>query len=100
AGGVFIGNSAERNTVKESTIAFNKGAGVVESASSEGQNIVDPNLIFDNDGLGIQLDPEDKLIDVTPELTAAVFTAGNLTITGTLHNLPSTHYLLEFFEDD
>jgi CSLREA domain-containing protein len=92
------------------TIAFNGGDGVhVESGTG---NLIDPNSIHSNTGLGIDLgtdgvtsndpldpDPGANLLQNFPALTSALVYAGSTTIKGDLNSTATTDFTLEFFSN-
>lgn len=107
AGANAIGGTAPGEA---NTIAFNGGAGV--SVQDSTGNSILGNAIYDNAGLGIDLDadgvtPNDVGDSDTgannrqnfPMLISTISTAFNTTITGTLHSTPTTTLDLEFFSN-
>ncbi len=96
-------------------IAFNTQDGISLTLAGpvSGQNIlISSNSIHDNGGLGIDLNndgvtPNDtgdadvgpNLLQNYPVLTAATFSAGNITISGALNSTPSTFFAIEFFQN-
>jgi len=114
--GVYIWNDANDNTIggaltgSGNTIAFNGGDGVhVESGTG---NLIDPNSIHSNAGLGIDLggdgvdtnDPLDADVGANalqnyPELTSVLVHAGDTAIKGTLSSTVTTDFALEFFSN-
>ncbi len=114
--GVYIWNGANDNTIggalagSGNTIAFNGGDGV-HVASGAG-NLIDPNSIHSNAGLGIDLggdgvdtnDPLDADVGANalqnyPELTSVLVHAGDTIIKGTLSSTVTTDFALEFFSN-
>ncbi|HEY5640818.1 MAG TPA: hypothetical protein VIW01_12305 [Dehalococcoidia bacterium] len=114
--GIYIWNGASNNTIggalagSGNTIAFNGGDGVhVVSGSG---NLIDPNSIQANGGLGIDLgvdgvDTNDALdadagandLQNHPVLTSALISGGNTIVKGTLSSTVSTSFTLEFFSN-
>ncbi|MCH7999872.1 MAG: right-handed parallel beta-helix repeat-containing protein, partial [Chloroflexi bacterium] len=113
--GVLI-TSASNNTIggaaagAGNTIAFNGGDGVFVSSGTG--NLIDPNSIHSNTGLGIDLgtngvtandagDPDTGANNLQnfPELTSALVFGSNTTIKGTLNSTASTSFDLEFFSN-
>jgi len=106
-----IGTLAEPNI-----IAFNTKSGVVLRAGLSKvsrQNAIKYNSIFSNGALGIDLGddgitPNDSGdgdvglfndLQNFPVITTAQFGAGTVTIAGTLNSLPSSNYVVQFFQN-
>ena len=125
--GVFLTAAARLNVIggpaagAGNVIAFNTGAGVSLDATAGHSNVVDPNSIFANGGLGIDLnndgaptpndpgDPDDgpNKLQNFPEMTAAnIQPNGDLVIQYKVDSHPSnSNYgtsglLVEFFKAD
>jgi parallel beta-helix repeat protein len=114
--GVAIAGGASNNTVggtdpgAGNTIAFNQGKGVAILSGTG--NRVSSNAIFDNAGLGIDLnnngvtanDPGDadtgaNHLQNFPVLLRASTVAGNTVLTGSLNSLASTSFRVELFSN-
>lgn len=95
-------------------IAFNQGLGIkVEGNEFTNENIISRNAIYENSGLGIDLEPlgvtVDDLCDFdtgpndlqnAPNITSIVpGLGGGIRITGSV-NGPSPNYTVEFFDND
>lgn len=112
--GVWIELGASNNTIggtasgAGNVIAFNANDGVFVEAGTG--NAIDPNSIFSNGGLGIDLGTNGVTANDTgdgdtgpnnlqnyPVLTSATTSGGNTTIAGTLNSTANTSFLLEFF---
>jgi hypothetical protein len=78
-------------------IEFNNGAGV--NVFSGDRNLISGNSIFDNAGLGINLDLANGANDLQnfPVVTNATAAYGSTQISGTLNSHINTFYELEFF---
>src|SRR5262249_15867116 len=103
--GIFITDAAGKNSILLNTIAKNKGGGVGLSATAGTGNSVDPNSIFSNGGLGIDLGDDGPTpnhpgdIDTGPNnlqnfpiLTSATSFGGTTTIRGSLNSEPTTTF--------
>jgi uncharacterized repeat protein (TIGR01451 family)/CSLREA domain-containing protein len=92
-GGTIVGGSlADANR-----IAFNGGAGVHVLAGGTNERILS-NAIFNNVGLGIDLDPTANDDQQSPQLTALTGTAPDVTVEGTLTGFALNHaYRVELF---
>ena len=97
------------NQIGSNKIAFNGGPGVMVSAGSSRNSIVN-NSIFSNDGLGIDLgndgvtanDPEDTDVGPNhrqnfPVLTSVVSTGNSTTIHASLNSTPNTSFRIDFY---
>lgn len=88
-------------------ILFNKGPGI---AGYAGNNILRFNVNHSNTGLGIDLNNDgvtandaldadagpNELLNF-PVISSAIFDANGLVLNGTLHSLPSTTFVIQFF---
>jgi len=105
AHGNFVGGT---NPGEPNVIAFNGGDGIYVQAGTN--NALRANAIFSNTGLGIDLgtdgvtandagDPDTGANDLQnfPILASAAYSAGGVTITGSLNSRPSQPYALDFF---
>ena len=110
--GIWIRGSSD-NTIGGqtvgNTVAFNSGAGI--EIQSGARNLLSQNKVYENTGLGIDLNPEgvtpndDNDSDSGangrqnfPELTGAEFDSVSvLAVSGTLHSAPQASYTLQFF---
>lgn len=105
AHGNFVGGT---NTGEANIIAFNFGDGIYVQAGTN--NAFRANAIFSNSGLGIDVgndgiqandngDADSGANDLQnyPLLSSASFSAGGVTITGSLNSRPSRPYTLDFF---
>lgn len=107
-GGVGVRiNGASRNSVGGTaaaplnTIAFNGGDGVHVLSGSG--NLIRRNSIFNNTGLGINLDPGANNNIVAPQLTLATTTntsgVSSTVASGTYAGSPNTTYTLDFYSN-
>ncbi|MBI2926743.1 MAG: HYR domain-containing protein [Verrucomicrobia bacterium] len=114
--GVFIA-SASMDTISKNVIAFNGFAGpaadgILMIDNTSLQNLISENSVFSNSGLGIDVEPDgvtsNDLNDGDPGpnqrqnfpvLSAAVNSAGSITVQGSLNNNPNGLFTLEFFSD-
>jgi len=87
-------------------VAFNGGGGIVLTADAGTANVISGNSIFDNTGLGIDLnddgvtanDPDDPDAGPNNLQNFPVITAvSGPVVTGTLDSLPDTAFDIEFF---
>jgi hypothetical protein len=114
--GVYLDQGAHDNTLgglapsNWNTIAYNGGAGVALSASAGANNYIDPNVIYANEGLGIDLkvdgvtdndlnDPDSGPNDLQnfPVITRADWAGGVLTVEGTLNSEPDHFFPIFVF---
>ncbi len=113
AGGLLISNSSgnrigdQVNFDEGVIVAFNKGPGV--RVSSGDRNLIARNYIYNNDGLGIDLDPfgvnpNDTLdADIGPNTLLNYPTIDSVVsgqLYGTLHGNPDDTYIVELYRSD
>ena len=120
--GVFVSEDASQNTIggiganDGNLIANNSMMGVRISGANTVDNAILRNIIYDNTGLGIDLDnngtsePIDSMdpdsgannLQNFPTITSAIVnSAGNqVTIVGALDSLPGRDFRIEFFKND
>ncbi len=116
--GILMTGGADCNTIGgipmpyRNVIAFNGGDGIALATDGGINNYVDPNMIHDNGGLGVDInddgptmnDPQDADIGANdmqnfPVLTSATTTNG-LTVTGHINSTPRLYYNLFFLVND
>lgn len=116
--GILMTGGADCNTIGgipkpyRNVIAFNGGDGIALATDGGINNYVDPNMIHDNAGLGVDInddgptvnDPQDADIGANdlqnfPVLTSATTTNG-LTVTGHINSTPRLFYNLFFLAND
>lgn len=116
--GILMTGGADCNTVGgipmpyRNVIAFNGGDGIALATDGGINNYVDPNMIHDNAGLGVDInddgptmnDPQDTDAGANdmqnfPVLTSATITNG-LTVTGHINSTPRLYYNLFFLVND
>jgi len=114
AAGITITGSSNRvggrGAGQANTVQFNGGAGVEITSPFESQNEISGNSIYDNGGLGIDLNPTgintNDVLDADtganglqnfPVLTSASIAYSALTVQGTLNSKAGAAYRLEFF---
>ncbi len=114
--GILIAESAWENVIggdekTSNTICFNGGNGIAVCSGSRNPLFI--NSIFKNNGLGIDLGcdgvTENDALDEDsgannlqnyPLLITAIYEAGNLEISGTLHSKPESQYLVHFYANN
>ncbi|NBC17996.1 MAG: T9SS type A sorting domain-containing protein [Bacteroidetes bacterium] len=114
--GITISNGALENTIggeedgAGNRIAFNEGAGIVVFAAETVDNALLGNMIYENDGLGIDLS-DDGVTDNSddedgpnesqsyPVLTESILTEGGsgVRVEATLNSTPETTFRVEVF---
>lgn len=94
--GISLSNTRAR--IKDNAIRNNGGAGVRDTSGNS--QIFDPNLIFENGALGIDIGADGVTTTGVPVLTTATVAAGTITVQGTLNSTPNSTFLLEFFGND
>ncbi len=93
--GSVIGSNGDAG--QGNLIAFNGGRGVFVSSGVVG-NFIRGNSIFDNEALGIDLEPVGVNASGNPVLTSAVVSSGNVTISGSLSGLvPGVSVTVDFY---
>jgi CSLREA domain-containing protein len=110
--GIYVGQHASVQ-IDGNRIAYNQGNGLTVVQSNYRHYGVMPNRIYNNGGLGIDLNndgvtPNDPLdSDVGPNglqnypiLESVIYTADSVYVTGELHSKPNQNYLLEFFTNE
>jgi hypothetical protein len=95
-GAIDLTNATETVTIKQTIAAYSEtNAGIKDP--KEKQKTTDPNLIFDNAGLGIDVGPDGVTSGLSPTLTSVVESGGTVRIQGTMQSTPTSLFLLEFF---
>ncbi len=101
--GIYFSQGAKNNRVEKSLIGFNEGAGVSEKlqpGEKPKNKVFDPNSIFNNGGLGIDIGDDGMPTDFNrPELTSAVISSDGtlITIVGEVYVVQDDTFDLEFF---
>lgn len=117
--GIFLFEGAQGNMIggttagAGNTIASNSGAGVALVDATTIGNLINQNSILSNGFLGIDLGADGVTVNDNcdgdsgpnnlqnfPIMTSAMFSGGNVTLSGTFNSTASTTFRLEFFSND
>jgi hypothetical protein len=95
-GAIDLTDATQTVTIKQNMVAYSKTQSGIMDPDEKGKK-ADPNLIFGNAGLGIDVGPSGVTPGLSPTLTSAVESGGTVRIQGSMQSTPNALFLLEFF---